>query len=43
MKIVSHPADAFYRRMGARTVGLVEPSGRVTWARPLMTISLDHP
>lgn len=43
MKIVSHPpAEAFYRRMGARTVGLVEPSGRVTWARPLMTISLDH-
>ena len=43
IKIVSHPpAEAFYRRMGARAVGVVVPSGRITWSRSLMRINLDQ-
>lgn len=42
IKIVSHPpAEAFYRRMGARSVGVVGPAGRATWSRPLMRINLN--
>jgi GNAT superfamily N-acetyltransferase len=44
VKIVAHPpAEAFYVRMGARPAGVKAPSGRVTWARPilLVTVSLD--
>jgi N-acetylglutamate synthase-like GNAT family acetyltransferase len=43
VKIVSHPpAEAFYRLMGARSVGVVGPSGRATWSRPLMRIDLNQ-
>ncbi|SHF68286.1 GNAT family N-acetyltransferase [Streptoalloteichus hindustanus] len=36
VRVVSHPqAEGFYRRMGARPVGVVPPSPpRVTWERP---------
>ena len=35
VRIVAHPpAAGFYRRMGARDVGVVPPMGRVTWQRP---------
>jgi predicted N-acetyltransferase YhbS len=43
VKIVSHPpAEEFYRRMGARSVGVIGPSGRAAWSRPLMKIDLDR-
>jgi N-acetylglutamate synthase-like GNAT family acetyltransferase len=42
--IVAHPpAEAFYARMGARTVALQPPAGRVTWARPRMVVSTHLP
>ena len=35
VRIVAHPpAAGFYRRMGARDTGLVQPSGRIDWERP---------
>jgi N-acetylglutamate synthase-like GNAT family acetyltransferase len=37
--IVSHPpAEAFYARMGAVTVAMQPPAGRVTWSRPRMVV-----
>ncbi len=43
IKIVSHPpAEGFYHRMGARTIGAVEPSGRITWPQPLMRLDLNQ-
>jgi N-acetylglutamate synthase-like GNAT family acetyltransferase len=43
VKIVSHPpAEAFYRRLGARAVGVVGPSGRAAWSRPLMRINVNQ-
>lgn len=37
VEIVAHPpAEAFYRRMGAVTIGTQPPEGRVTWPRPRM-------
>lgn len=39
--IVSHPpAEGFYLAMGATRVGLLEPRGRVTWARPRLVLEL---
>lgn len=41
VKIVAHPpAAAFYERMGARAVGVKPPSGRVTWARPVLSLAV---
>lgn len=41
VKIVSHPpAEEFYRRMGARPVGVSPPKGRVSWARPTLDLKL---
>ena len=41
VKIISHPpAEAFYARMGAKKVGVKAPSGRVTWERPIMLLSV---
>lgn len=41
--IVSHPpAVDFYRAMGARSVGVLEPAGRVTWSRPVLVLDLTH-
>lgn len=40
--IVSHPpAEAFYRAAGARPVGVLPPSGRITWSRPILTHDLS--
>jgi N-acetylglutamate synthase-like GNAT family acetyltransferase len=40
--IVSHPpAEAFYARMGATTIGVQPPAGRVTWARPRMLVRTE--
>jgi hypothetical protein len=42
VKIVSHPpAEGFYLRMGARRIGTMLPGGRVTWARPLLSLSIS--
>jgi GNAT superfamily N-acetyltransferase len=42
VRIVSHPpAETFYLRMGAQRVGSILPSGRVTWPRPLLRLSLE--
>jgi GNAT superfamily N-acetyltransferase len=39
--VVSHPpAEAFYRAVGARRVGMVQPAGRVTWSRPLLVLDV---
>jgi GNAT superfamily N-acetyltransferase len=39
--VVSHPpAEAFYRAVGARRVGMVAPAGRVTWSRPLLVLDV---
>ena len=39
VRIVCHPpALGFYRRMGAVQVGATEPTGRVTWARPILQL-----
>jgi GNAT superfamily N-acetyltransferase len=39
IKIVSHPpALGFYLRIGAKQEGVVPPSGRVTWERPLLKL-----
>jgi GNAT superfamily N-acetyltransferase len=40
--IVSHPpAEKFYLRMGAQRVGSILPSARVSWARPLLRLSIE--
>jgi N-acetylglutamate synthase-like GNAT family acetyltransferase len=40
--IVSHPpAEAFYARMGAATIGVQPPAGRITWARPRMVVRTE--
>lgn len=40
VRIVCHPpALGFYRRMGAVQVGATEPTGRVTWARPILQLA----
>ncbi|TFW32483.1 GNAT family N-acetyltransferase [Massilia horti] len=42
VKIVSHPpAEAFYLRMGAQRIGSILPAGRVTWARPLLSLPVE--
>lgn len=42
--IVSHPpAEHFYRRCGAYPVGVIPPSGRVTWARPHLAVDIQQP
>ncbi len=39
VKIVSHPpAAGFYRRLGAVDVGTQQPSGGVSWARPVLRL-----
>jgi GNAT superfamily N-acetyltransferase len=39
--IVSHPpSEPFYLANGARRVGMLAPAGRVTWARPHLTLEL---
>lgn len=39
--IVAHPpAEPFYLACGARRVGQQPPTGRVTWARPHLTLDL---
>ena len=39
--IVSHPPSAgFYERMGAVREGTKPPSGRVTWARPILRLAM---
>ena len=39
--IVSHPpSEAFYARMGATRVGVKAPSGRITWERPILLLSV---
>lgn len=39
--IVSHPpALPFYLRMGAEQIGMKESSGRVSWSRPILTLSV---
>lgn len=44
VKIISHPpAEGFYGRMGARRIGTLAPSGRVTWPRPVMAIEVPSP
>ena len=41
VRIVAHPPTAgFYRRMGARDVGVVPPSGRIDWERPELRLDL---
>ncbi|MEJ3654121.1 GNAT family N-acetyltransferase [Actinomycetes bacterium KLBMP 9759] len=40
--IVSHPpSEPFYRAVGAVPVGEIPPSGRVTWARPLLHLDIE--
>ncbi len=42
IKIVAHPsAEPFYLRMGASRVGLKTPSGRVTWPRLVLVLSVQ--
>ena len=39
--IVSHPPSVgFYQRMGAELVGMKPPSGRVSWERPVLRLSI---
>ena len=39
IKIVSHPPSVgFYKRVGAMEVGVKPPSGRITWARPILAL-----
>lgn len=43
VKIVAHPpAEAFYVRMGAKAVGVKAPSGRVTWARSILLVTVEN-
>jgi N-acetylglutamate synthase-like GNAT family acetyltransferase len=43
VKIISHPpAERFYQRMGAMTVAVKPPSGRVTWSRPSMLVRTEQ-
>jgi N-acetylglutamate synthase-like GNAT family acetyltransferase len=43
VKIISHPpAEGFYQRMGAMTVAVKPPSGRVTWSRPAMLVRTEQ-
>jgi GNAT superfamily N-acetyltransferase len=40
VKIVSHPPSVgFYMRMGAEVIGVKPPSSKVTWERPILTLS----
>lgn len=41
VKIISHPPAAdFYRGLGAIDVGYAYPMGRVTWVRPILSLSI---
>ncbi|HWV21469.1 MAG TPA: GNAT family N-acetyltransferase [Devosia sp.] len=41
VKIVSHPPSVgFYQRMGATITGTQKPSAKVTWERPILTLTL---
>ncbi|MDQ0325454.1 GNAT superfamily N-acetyltransferase [Rhodopseudomonas julia] len=41
IKIISHPpAQAFYEKMGARVVGQEPASGPVSWARPILELTI---
>ena len=41
VRIVSHPPSVgFYERQGAIRMGDKPPSGRVAWARPMLTLAL---
>lgn len=41
--IVSHPpSERFYLSCGARRVGLIPPSGRVSWTRPHLTLEIHR-
>jgi GNAT superfamily N-acetyltransferase len=41
--IVSHPpAEGFYRRMGATRIGTCAPSGKVSWERSVLSLSLRN-
>jgi len=41
IKIVSHPpSEGFYRKMGAVRVGVKAPTAKVTWARPILELSV---
>lgn len=42
LHIVSHPpSESFYRRCGAYPVGVMPPTGRVTWARPHLAVDIE--
>lgn len=42
VRIVSHPPSAgFYENMGARRIGMRPTSGRITWERPILKISVQ--
>jgi GNAT superfamily N-acetyltransferase len=42
IKIVAHPpAEGFYLRSGAQRIGTQEPTGRVSWSRPLLELVID--
>jgi len=41
VRIVSHPpAEHFYLRQGAQRIGVKGPSGRVSWARPILMLHI---
>ena len=43
IKIVSHPPSVgFYKRVGAVEVGIKPPSGRITWARPILALACSE-
>jgi GNAT superfamily N-acetyltransferase len=42
--IVAHPpAEQFYLRMGASRSGTKEAAGRVSWARPVLSLEINKP
>jgi GNAT superfamily N-acetyltransferase len=42
--IVAHPpAEQFYLRMGATRIGTKEAGGRVSWARPVLSLEMKTP
>jgi N-acetylglutamate synthase-like GNAT family acetyltransferase len=44
VRIVAHPpAEHSYVRMGAHPIGVKAPSGRVTWSRPILAMSIQTP
>jgi GNAT superfamily N-acetyltransferase len=42
--IVAHPpAEQFYLRMGASRIGTKEAGGKVSWARPVLSLDIRPP